>query len=111
MPSVNPINDDASEIPLTPVAANATPDAAVAAQTTFGMRRVAASTTAALHIPAQSTESTIALELGSNGPPEHGRDLIRQQAHGGQREDGDKRSEQAVLEQVLSLLARDNSND
>src|SRR5438874_1084397 len=100
-PSVSPSSDDWSEIWLMPPAASSTPVAAVVAQTAFGMRRLAASMTAALHMPAQSTVSTAASEFGSNGPPEDVGDLGGEHSHRRQGEDGDQRRQQAVLEQVL----------
>src|SRR5438132_842296 len=89
---------------LMPLAANIRPVAAVVAQTALGMRRLAASTMAALHMPAQSAANTAASEFGSNGPPEDVCDFRGQHPHRRQREDGDQRREQAVLEQVLTVL-------
>src|SRR4029079_19751202 len=102
-PSASPAPAAASDSPLTPVTARATPVAAIRAVTTFGIRRVRRSIAVAISRPAASAAND-GSEIGGNGLSENIVDGVAKGRHRADREHRDQRHEQAILEQILPVV-------
>src|SRR5262245_1293519 len=98
----------ASQMPTrpSPIAASPRPTRATPAVSTFGTRRIRRSIAAAVIAAAATTINGSALDIGgSNSSPEHGVDGVAHLGDGTNRNEGDQRAEQRVLEQILAGVA------
>src|SRR5688572_32397485 len=100
-PNASPASADVTVMLLTPIIDNVIPVAAVATQTTFGIRRCRMSMTAAVPSPAHNAPSTTRSDACANGRPEHSVQMLTQQADCTERDKSNQRGQQPVLEQVL----------
>jgi hypothetical protein len=78
--------------------------AAVATQTTFGMRRCRMSMTAAVPSPTASAARTMTSDAWANGRPEDCVQVFAKQPDGTDCHDRNERGEHRVLEQVLPFI-------
>src|SRR5205823_5100096 len=102
-PRRNPANAPPIDTPLMPVAANTTPASASSAVSVFGTRRVRTSIAAAAAAPAVSVPSTMRSDGLTNVSPEHVVNRLPQRADADDRDDGNERRQQSVLEKVLAV--------
>src|SRR5688500_15778004 len=79
------------------------PTPVIAAVSSFGIRRVLRSITVAARTPAATTTNA-PLEIVGNALPEHRMNRVADRRHGAYRDNRDQRGQQAVLEQILSVL-------
>src|SRR4029453_1120228 len=100
---MKPRTHPARVTPLTPEAASPTPIPAIVAVSALGIRRTLISTTVATSAPEDSAANAT-LEIACNRRPEHVLNRVAQHRDGTNRENGDERHEQPVLEEVLSVL-------
>src|SRR5471032_2906031 len=77
----------------------------------FGTRRLLRSTTAPAPPPAATTETATGSKILSNGLPEDGVDRVAHRRDARQNEHRDQHGEQAVLDQVLSLVVTNQIAD
>src|SRR5882672_7579686 len=100
---MKPRSEPARDTPLIPDAASPTPIPAIVAVSALGIRRALISTTVATSAPEDSAANAT-LETGCNRRPEHVGDRLANHRDCTDREDGDERHEQPVLEEVLAVL-------
>src|SRR5688572_18740354 len=103
-PNASPASADVTVMLLTPIIDNVIPVAAVATQTTFGIRRRRMSMTAAVPSPVHNAPSTMRSDACANGRPEHSVQVLAEQTDPTKCHKGNQRRKDAVLEQVLPLF-------
>src|SRR5262245_37112116 len=100
---MKPRTEPTRETPLIPDAASPIPIPAIVAVSALGIRRTLISTTVATSAPEDSAANAT-LETGCNRRPEHVGNRLAHHRDGTEREYGDERHEQPVLEEILSIL-------